>query len=510
MPRKAKAKPKTQPAAKIKLIDLSQKDIKALQQQVKSMIKKDRVPQGGKLRILHEKSTSYVIGETIKYLHPCMRFGLMSPVLNVEINKPSAYFEKYKTVSGKPVYLTIQDRNEASLPASFDWTTEKPGRITDPNKHFCDAFGSIVSKTHIWFTPGLTNSANRLRVASDMATKHRDWKIAAHKQYKTDCKRYIKARKSWEWDLSDSVQWPTTLDWDEIEDLAGPRDGEFEDSTEDPRTLVEAEDAAFNLINPEEFVDPVDPPVSNKRGNVHFCALLRALCEEEDHSILENMQVGPYQAYVDALRRGEDPVLPSADTYEAVREDQDLTTAIVVLELKSTLKHLAKMAIIAGTGWDIDEIDPVVWSRLADKGPLPQDPQIAANTTPIPQASPLPALPAKVQFTLDIDRSTLSPNRFTSVNQAATSTVNSAIFRNRYDKDMKGIKGGKIEKTFKEILNDKSTAYFKNQEMERQRQQKATNRADKVREEATLSKARRIAALNKTRKTAAIPGKILA
>jgi hypothetical protein len=252
---------------KLTLQDLTRKSKKELETQA---LKKLRPPRGGNGMDIEMNGRTYHVGMTIKHLHPCARFFLDNPTVTLQIPEPPLKPAKpttnkvltriycgivrdtaenkvwkkggHKILAGKPAYLLLLDKR---VPQNYDYTMADPHRAQEPTYHYTDSFGSRISHDLIWFTEELSTPEARYNKAVELARKHLEWKIQAHRQYKDECRDYINKRVAWEYlviaealDIP-GIQWPTNFSKEKILRYADPTKIIF---PEDRRQMVEEED----------------------------------------------------------------------------------------------------------------------------------------------------------------------------------------------------------------------------------------------------------------------------
>jgi hypothetical protein len=287
----------TQPGTpqRLTLANLSPRDRETLQKL--AMRKLLLPPKGGNARVIRHENEELIIGSTIKYLHPWARFAVSNTENGFDIEEPPTKPTKpttnpaiirifagiakdttnnkrwkgkkrtFKRIAGTSCYLLILDKK--SVP-TVDFTTMSEIDVNPPSYHYTDQFGSRIAEDKIWFIQGLINKPARDERAWEAAIQHAAWKMRIHKQYKKECREYVKARIAWEFRLvqeamnTPGISWPGNRTMEEVLTTADP---ERLEDLDDYRKLVEKEDHADdedsdNLMSPQDLADD-EPDDSN-------------------------------------------------------------------------------------------------------------------------------------------------------------------------------------------------------------------------------------------------------
>ena len=189
------------------------------------------------------------IEHIIKYLNSLMRFIITKNVefefvvrsfsqkfkksdINIEIVKiyveivKDTVFNKiwrktkfYREIAKFNVYLQLLNKK---FNRKVDWTIHDEIYDDTSKFHYIDQYESRISEENIWFCQKMLKKKHRTKTAKDAARRHVTWKIQVHTTYKDDCRRYVKQKMLWEFNLvqetlkTSEITWSKNLEQSEI------------------------------------------------------------------------------------------------------------------------------------------------------------------------------------------------------------------------------------------------------------------------------------------------------
>ena len=243
----------------IKFDDLNQEDKNKLMIQAMKFLIKEKTSQRETYSRITWNEKKYVVDHAIKYLHPIARFEIKRAVNLSELSMSSSSSKSVKLLSNLAITrifaeIVMNDAkikkwkersktfkiiasaacymillNKKNSKAMNYFKVEFDQIISKAHYHFTDAFESKIAKNLIWFTHEMVSVASRKNIALSATKVHLKWKIEKKHQYISDCVRYVRNRKAWEYQLFlFAKKHHEKMNWSTLKDLTQLKNSRFD------------------------------------------------------------------------------------------------------------------------------------------------------------------------------------------------------------------------------------------------------------------------------------------